>query len=186
VHVQGASLKTDAALCMRLTNSPTTIGKGEVMKLSKVAVAASVLVAVSGCATIIHGTTEKVGFSSTPAGATVSVDGINSGTTPTFAQLKRSTDHTVIIDLPGYEKSSFIIESKLSGWFFGNILIGGVIGIVVDAISGGMYRLTPTELAATLNAKSVSELDGLYVVTVLTPDPSWEKIGNLTPIRAAQ
>ena len=32
----------------------------------------------------------------------------------------------------------------LGGWLFGNILIGGLIGIAIDFLTGSAYKLTPT------------------------------------------
>ncbi len=101
-------------------------------------------VASSGCATIIHGGGDQnVTFTSSPVGATVTVDNRVIGTTPTQAELKRKIDHYVTLDLPGYAPQSETLQSKLSGWAFGNILLGGIIGVIVDASTGGMYRLTP-------------------------------------------
>ena len=34
------------------------------------------------------------------------------------------------------------IQGKLDGWYFGNLLFGGLIGmVIVDPITGAMYRL---------------------------------------------
>src|SRR2546428_4814985 len=48
---------------------------------------------VSGCATIMHGTTQSIGISSTPTGASVSVDNIAHGQTPVVAPLSRKDNH---------------------------------------------------------------------------------------------
>ena len=136
---------------------------------------------IAGCATIMHGKTQSVGISSVPEGATVTVDNQPVGTTPVFAELTRKDEHVVRISLEGYTTSTLTLIRKTSGWVWGNILFGGLIGLAVDAITGGLYKLEPEQLAATLlRDQSTAIEDGrLYVVTVLHPRPGWVKIGQL-------
>jgi hypothetical protein len=57
-----------------------------------------------------------------------------------------------------------------------------LVGLAVDAISGGMYSLTPQQVSATLasgQASIAAKEDGLYVVAVLSPQADWMKIGQL-------
>lgn len=157
------------------------------MKWSIVIVAAIVLFTIFliyGCATIIHGTSQKVGLSSSPTGAKINVDNVELGVTPVFADLKRGDAHIVSFTLEGYQKTDLTITKSTSGWVWGNIVFGGLIGLAVDALSGGLYDLSPEQLNAELkkNQASMIRKDGLiYVMTVLQPDPSWKKIGNLSP-----
>ena len=139
-------------------------------------------VATVGCATIMHGTSQNIGISSSPTGATVTVDNKPLGNTPLFADLKRGEGHVVTIEMAGYEKSQLTLTKSVSGWVWGNIVFGGLIGLAVDAISGGLYNLSPEQLNAELRkngAKSSSSKDGIIVVAVLRPDPAWQKIGSL-------
>ena len=137
----------------------------------------------TGCATVIHGTRQDVGISSTPTGASVTIDSIQSGTTPVFAKLRRKENHVVSITLPGYQPMDLTLMSSVSGWVWGNIAIGGLIGLAVDAISGGMYKLSPEELSAALGAASAGTVtknaDGIYVVVVLKPEVNWVKVAQL-------
>jgi len=137
-----------------------------------------------GCATIMHGTSQKVGISSSPTGAKVWVDNKEMGITPLFADLKRGDDHIVKVELAGYQKAELTITKSVSGWVWGNIVFGGIIGLAVDAITGGLYNLSPEQLNTELKKEGSSAIirDGeIYVLTVLRPDPSWQKVGNLTP-----
>jgi hypothetical protein len=139
-------------------------------------------VATVGCASIMHGTSQKVGISSSPTGATVTVDNKPLGNTPLFADLKRGEEHVVTIEMAGYEKSQLTVTKSVSGWVWGNIVFGGLIGLAVDAISGGLYNLSPEQLHAELRkngANVSSSKDGIIVVAVLRPDPAWQKIGSL-------
>lgn len=147
----------------------------------KVFAAAAACVLLAGCATIIHGTTQKVGISSNPSGANVTVDNKPLGSTPVFADLSRKDEHIVSITLPGYQKADLTITKSTSGWVWGNVLFGGLIGLAVDAISGGLYNLSPEQLNAELRKADgvVSQSDGVYIVAVLVPDPLWTKVGTL-------
>ena len=135
-----------------------------------------------GCATIMHGSSQKIGISSSPTGAKVSVDNVSFGTTPLFVSLKRGDDHIVTIELEGYQKVQLTITKSVSGWVWGNILFGGLIGLAIDAGSGGLYELSPEQFNAELKKESIGSTikkDGIYILTVLHPDPNWQKISTL-------
>lgn len=152
------------------------------MKFAVKLMVACVAAATVGCASIMHGTTQKIGISSSPTGAAVSINNKALGSTPLFADLKRSEEHIVTIELPGYEKTQLTLTKSVSGWVWGNIVFGGLIGLAVDAISGGLYNLSPEQLNAELkkNGANVSSgKDGIIIVAVLHPDSTWKKIGNL-------
>ena len=72
----------------------------------------------------------------------------------------------------------------MSGWVWGNILFGGIIGLIVDASTGAMYKLTPEQVEASLkaNPKAISQVkgEGLILAVALAPDPSWQKIAQLS------
>ena len=137
-----------------------------------------------GCATIMHGSSQGIGIRSTPTGAQVSIDNEAFGSTPVVAKLSRKKDHLVRIALEGYEPYETTITKSTSGWVWGNILFGGLIGLGIDAISGGLYKLKPKQIEAELTSQNVGfELEGseIIITVVLKPDPSWEKVGNLVP-----
>lgn len=104
----------------------------------------------SGCATIIHGTTQRVPVSSVPSGKRVTVNESTAYTTPTALELSRKEHHTLQFSLEGYHPEVVKLESVTSGAVMGNILLGGLIGWGVDAASGGQYRLVPESLHVTL------------------------------------
>lgn len=140
------------------------------------------MISMNSCATIMHGTKQSIGIASNPIDASVWVDRVFTGKTPLITKMSRNNNHFVKIELDGYEPYEVAFTKQVSGWVFGNIIFGGVIGLAVDAISGGLYRLTPeqvqTELRAHQTAYFKKSTDSCIVV-VLQPDPSWEKIGNL-------
>ena len=123
------------------------------MKLKRLIGVVSFLVIsamIAGCATIMQGTTQEIGISSTPTGATVKINNQVKGKTPIILDLKRKNNHIVTIELPGYMPYEATFTKSVSGWVWGNIVFGGLIGLVVDFAAGGIYKLTPTEVKAVL------------------------------------
>jgi hypothetical protein len=118
-----------------------------------------------GCATVINGTTQKIPVSSDPSAANVTVVGQpNTSTTPCNVELSRKSDHTLKIEKEGFEPASVQITHVVSGAVAGNILLGGLIGVGVDAVSGGMNRLVPESVNVTLRSSPP-------VVAVPPPEP---------------
>ena len=136
---------------------------------------------LTGCATIMHGTQQDVGFGSVPTNARITVDNQRSATTPTVMNLSRKDNHIVRIELDGYLPYEATLTRGVSGWVWGNLVFGGLVGLAVDGISGGLYKLTPEQMTATLSKQTSSlEAGTLQVFVVLRPDPEWQQIGRLT------
>jgi PEGA domain-containing protein len=138
-------------------------------------------VLISACATIMHGSSQEVGISSSPTGAKVTIDNMPLGVTPVVAHLRRKDNHTIKIEMDGYQPFEMATTRKVSGWVWGNIVFGGLIGLAVDAITGGLYNVNPDQVSGTL-VKRTSALDrgpDVMVVVVLHPDPKWVRIGTL-------
>lgn len=112
--------------------------------------AAFTLLFMQGCATIISGTTQEVSFTSIPEGVTVSADGKVLGITPLTIQIDRKGKQKLIFEKEGYKTLELPFETTLEPWFWGNILIGGVIGSTTDAISGAVYEYSPGQYNVTL------------------------------------
>lgn len=111
----------------------------------------------SGCATIINSSRQDVVIRSVPPGASVFVNDSLYGRTPMTMHMKRKLKtRTVKLSMDGYDNYDDILLRKLDGWFFGNILIGGLIGMGIDALSGGMYRITPGTINANLTQKQLN------------------------------
>lgn len=139
-------------------------------------------VVLAACATIMHGTTQEISVGSTPTGAKVLIDGKEVGKTPVVSELKRKDRHAVRIELDGYEPYELTMTRGTSGWVWGNIVFGGIVGLAVDAITGGMYKLNPEQIQSTLSRKDVAvtaQGDVLVIAVVLQPSPPWARIGTL-------
>lgn len=102
------------------------------------------------CGTMVNGTTQSVKVASEPAGAQVKVDSVPVGATPTSIELTRKSAHVITIEKAGYLSHEESVSQSSSGWIAGDIILGGLIGLAIDAMSGGMYNLTHTEISPTL------------------------------------
>lgn len=103
------------------------------------------------CASIINTSRQYVPITTNPAGATVTLNGKDFGKTPTGINMKRkNNDHLLKFTLDGYEPSETSLARVVDGWIIGNILFGGLIGLGIDALSGGMYHLNPNRVDITL------------------------------------
>ena len=120
--------------------------------IQKIKCTAFVLVAIllSGCATIVSGTTQKLNVSSQPSGAEAKVDNTISAKTPAVFTLERRSDHTIEISKEGYKSATIMIKRTFNGMATGNILLGGIIGAGVDAASGSMNKLVPERVDVIL------------------------------------
>jgi hypothetical protein len=130
----------------------------------------SITLLLAGCASIVHGSRQDVRIQSSPGGAQVAIHDVNrerkvvfNGTTPCTASLNRGAGffhgatYHVVVSKPGYEQFQTTINSRVSGWYAGNIGFGGLLGfLIVDPASGGMYSLEPRELSADLQGKHAS------------------------------
>jgi hypothetical protein len=103
----------------------------------------------SGCATIVKGGSQGVTVKTDPPGANcdLSRKGQSVGVvnpTPGTVQLgKSATALDVICRKPGYLDASTKLSSSVQGWTFGNVLLGGFVGILVDAGSGALHEYQP-------------------------------------------
>jgi hypothetical protein len=139
-------------------------------------------IALAACASIMHGTKQDVGISSSPTGAKVTVDNQSGAATPYIATLSRKDNHIVKIEMDGYAPAELTLTKSVSGWVWGNIVFGGIIGLAVDAMTGGLYNLYPAQLQATLAKQGASLAPtgtGIYVVLVKEHKAEWIKVGQL-------
>jgi len=110
---------------------------------------------LGACATITRGTTTKFVVESTPAGAKVKTStGFTCPTTPCTFRMQRKDAFEVTVSKEGFASSVTKVQSRAAGsgaaGMAGNILLGGIIGMGVDATSGAMNDLTPNPLHVDL------------------------------------
>jgi hypothetical protein len=143
-----------------------------------------ILAMVVGCATIMgKSSPETLNIRSNPDQASVTITDekgtkIFEGKTPTTVSLGKKKGYfsgkkySVKFCKDGCNDQTVTIDTKLTGWYFGNIIFGGLIGIlIVDPATGGMWTLDTNELDVTLEtAKKTSQNDSLQLGVSLLDD----------------
>jgi hypothetical protein len=114
---------------------------------------------VTGCATVVRGTSTKFEIATVPPGAAVHTNnGFSCQATPCNFRMSRKDSFDVTVSLDGYEPQTVHVKSQaategvalMTG---GNFLLGGPIGSVVDVADGATNRLVPNPLTVTLVKK---------------------------------
>lgn len=106
-----------------------------------------------GCATIFKGGHQTISFSSNPDSAKVYLNGENMGKTPFELQLKVNKSYNVEFRKEGYSNRTLILSNSVgAGWIILDVVLGGIIGIAIDAATGDWYSLDQDHLNAPLEA----------------------------------
>jgi len=124
-------------------------------------IAVSIAISVAGCASIIGKSSYPVAIKSTPDGTHFVIknhtgDAIHTGETPATVTLNSSkgyfkkAEYTVTFTKEGFKEQTVPLTASLDGWYFGNILLGGLIGmLIVDPATGAMWKL-PNDVGGNL------------------------------------
>ena len=139
---------------------------------------------LGGCASIISGTTQEMSFQSSPDDVVVTLirtvkvptqisTGRNQptqyvsheetrilGKTPFTLQLDKVEDQqSVVFSKAGYKPVTMKLTTKLDGWFWGNIVFGGLVGSTTDTMSGAVHEYALSQFFVTLNPEVSTTID---------------------------
>ncbi|WP_425408367.1 hypothetical protein [Hyphococcus sp.] len=116
---------------------------------------------VSACATVVRGTKDTAKFESAPEGAMVTTEsqsedmlGPFTCVAPCELELKRNRTWKVDFELEGYKPVSALLKPVVTGGGVaagvGNALLGGIVGVGIDAGTGANMDLRPNPMVAQL------------------------------------
>jgi hypothetical protein len=109
---------------------------------------------MAGCATVTRGTSDQITVTSEPPNAEVTTSLSQACTTPCTFTVGRKDEFTVKIAAPGYKTQEIPVRTQIANagvvGMAGNMVIGGVIGVAVDATSGAMLEHVPNPVNAVL------------------------------------
>ena len=136
---------------------------------------------LSSCSTIISGSRQNVEITSEPISAKVYINEIEIGETPVQKNLKRNQEYQLTLKLDGYKTYETKLEKKFNVWYIGNVLIGGIIGLVIDPITGAMHKLKPEEIDGNLKSGTTYETknENIFIKISMEIDKDSEKVGQL-------
>jgi len=128
---------------------------------STAAVALLALVSTGiGCGTLFNAKKKTIMFSTEPSGANILIDGNRVGATPYQMELENGKNYTVTFRLDGHQDVSCMIGNTVgAGWVILDIL-GGVLPIVIDAVTGDWQSLDKSVCTATLAPNPVGSPGG--------------------------
>lgn len=122
-------------------------------KLSMV-VMLGIAVSTTSCASMFTGTKDKITFNSTPEGTKVFHKGIEKCTTPCTAEIPRAlSKQMVTFEKDGFANKEVKLVKTFNAVTLLNVLVGGAIGIGIDAATGSLTRYSPKEYKVELEAK---------------------------------
>ena len=117
------------------------------------------LLPLTGCGTLMGGGTQTVQVNSAPSGATVALepDG-GSFTTPASLALERKHSYTITASREGYLPATARINKSMRiGVLLADIFLFP-IGVIVDAVTGAWYQLSPQTVSLVLERGDESGL----------------------------
>ncbi|WP_096086863.1 hypothetical protein [Agaribacterium haliotis] len=159
--------------------------------LPKLSISLVSVLALSSCSSIVSKTEYPVTISSTPDSSSFIIKdaqgkSVHSGTTPAVVNLKassgyfKSAKYTLILSHEGYEDKTYTFSASLDGWYWGNIIFGGLIGmLIVDPATGAMYKLPPRIDNSLINV-SATENNELTIATI--DELPLEDLARLEPV----
>lgn len=155
----------------------------------------TIILLAPSCASIVSKSVYPIMIDSTPSEAKITVIDkrgveIYKGETPATVKLKAGSgyfsqaEYQVRFEKPGYNTKVLPVVFKLDGWYWGNILTGGLIGmLVIDPLTGAMFKLDTEFLDARLTQSKASlKKEELKIYTLAEIPNKWKqhlvKIGN--------
>jgi hypothetical protein len=133
---------------------------------------------VASCATIVSKSSYPVSIDTRPEGATVSITDkkgkeVYRGQSPSTVILKSGAgffskaEYQVKLMAPGYAEQVVPVNYKLNGWYFGNLLIGGVLGmLIIDPATGAMWKLETPPINVSLNKLTAYSEPSLKIMDI--------------------
>ena len=117
----------------------------------------------TGCGVMFNGTSQTLQINSSPDGAKISSTPVcGDFITPASISLERKNSYVLSFSKDGYEPTSVPVQKRIkAGIIVLDVLLTGVVGVVIDAATGGWYKLTPDAVSVTLiKSGATGAIDG--------------------------
>lgn len=114
----------------------------------------SIVLSTTSCATIFTGTKDSITFTTTPEGAKVIHKGVEKCLTPCTAEIPRGLGkQMVMFQKEGFETKEVKLTKTFNPVTLLNILLGGAIGVGIDAATGSLTKYSPKSYTVDLEHK---------------------------------
>jgi hypothetical protein len=133
---------------------------------SRILLVCFVMASLAGCSTITTGTTQSILVDSNPAGAVCRFSrsdrevGVVNPTPGMLMITKDKEPITVICTKSSFYPNTGVLLANFEPMTLGNILLGGIVGIIVDAASGADHKYDAT-LNVTLKKVEAGNIDSV-------------------------
>lgn len=129
---------------------------------NRIIVILTISIFASSCASIVSKSAYPVYINTTPSGAHVTITDkkgkeVYKGQSPATVVLNSGAgyfskaEYQVKITSDGFAEKIVPIAFKLNGWYFGNLLIGGLVGmLIIDPATGAMWKIVDPVVDETL------------------------------------
>ena len=135
----------------------------------------AVALLATGCASVTRGTTNQVQINSSPPEAQARTSMGHVCTTPCTLQFNRKDEFSVVFTKPGFHSAEIAVKAQIAGagvaGFAGNVILGGAVGMVVDASTGAMLEHVPNPVTATLVPLKKGEKPRVIKIEPPAPEP---------------
>jgi len=126
---------------------------------------------LSSCATIMNRDMVEVPVYTTPDHATLTVNGARY-TSPAKVLVPRGHGNFLLyIEKEGYKPINVVFQQSRDGWLWGDLIMGGPVGLAVDFITGDAYDVEPAHVNVTLVEKT-SPLEPADMTRLVFLNPS--------------
>lgn len=107
---------------------------------------------LGGCGTMLHGSRQDIMVQSSVPGAMVQTSPLSSSVTaPGMLNLERKNNYVLTFTAPGYAPANVSVTNSIGvGTVIADVLLTGLVGVVVDGMTGSWYGLNPETANATL------------------------------------
>lgn len=156
-------------------------------KIKSASILLSSSILMTSCASIVSKSSYPISINSAPSEAQIVIKDkkgieIFSGQTPATLKLKSGSGffgkarYQVTFNKLGYQQKTVPVEFKLNGWYYGNLLFGGIIGmLIIDPATGAMYKLETEFLNETLVPAKQTVSNELKVYNISEIPAEWQK-----------
>jgi PEGA domain len=123
------------------------------LRLTTIPLLFALIVCLTSCATMSRGAHDTLTVVSQPSGANVVLSSGEQGVTPTTFIKGRRENFTVTVSKAGYSSRTVNVESRVSAAGRGrtrDVILGGPLGVTVDAVSGAYNSLYPNPVSVRL------------------------------------
>ncbi|MEM9630571.1 MAG: translation initiation factor 2 [Pseudomonadota bacterium] len=156
--LNGFNYLTSGELQFARNRIPSLTCAGRITLMKRTFVVSTLLacgMALSACASVTRGTTETVMIYASPDGAQIGTSiGLTCNTSPCSLEVSRKTKFAVTVSKEGYKTQTVQVTTAVApggvAGMAGNVLVGGVIGVGIDAASGATLDHKPNPVLVEL------------------------------------